>query len=113
MFQAAQPTSAREAWLVGRLTAAGRVTIDAGAAKALEGGNSLLPAGATSISGSFERGDVIDIVDESGTILARGLAEYDSNAARRIIGRKSSELEAILGYTPRSALVHRNHMVSL
>ena len=113
LFVAERSASAREAWLAGRLTAAGQVSVDNGAIKALRDGNSLLPAGATALRGDFKRGDVVDIVDQVGTIIARGLAEYDSEAANNILGRKSEELEAILGYAPRPALVHRNHMVLL
>ncbi|MGP1354405.1 MAG: glutamate 5-kinase [Parasphingopyxis sp.] len=113
IFAADRAPSARESWMAGRLTATGSVTIDAGAAKALRDGNSLLPAGVTHVTGAFDRGDVVDITDESGTIVARGLAEYDSAAAERIKGRQTGELEAILGYAPRPALVHRNHMVFL
>ncbi|WP_299329145.1 glutamate 5-kinase [Parasphingopyxis sp.] len=113
IFAADRAPSARESWMAGRLTATGSVAIDAGAAQALRDGNSLLPAGVTHISGAFDRGDVIDILDEKGTTIARGLAEYDSAAAERIKGRKTGELEAILGYAPRPALVHRNHMVLL
>ncbi|MEM8696231.1 MAG: glutamate 5-kinase [Pseudomonadota bacterium] len=111
VFTAERSTSAREAWMAGRLTAAGQVAVDPGAARALKDGNSLLPAGVTGLTGAFDRGDVIDIVDETGAVVARGLAEYDSAAVGRIMGRKTGELEAILGYAPRSALVHRNHMV--
>lgn len=112
-FTAERETSARDAWLVGRLTAAGQIRIDGGAVRALRAGNSLLPAGATALSGNFERGDMVDIAESDGTVIARGLTEYDSAAALQIMGRKSHELEAILGYAPRAALVHRNHMVFL
>lgn len=113
IFAADSAPSAREAWMAGRLTATGSVAIDAGAAKALKDGNSLLPAGVTHVSGAFDRGDVVDILNENGAAVARGLAEYDSAAAERIKGCKTGELEAILGYAPRPALVHRNHMVLL
>jgi len=113
IFAVDRTASAREAWMAGRLTATGHVTVDDGAILALREGNSLLPAGVTGLDGTFDRGDVIDIIDDSSTIIARGLAEYDSVAAHRIKGRKTGELEAILGYAPRPALVHRNHMVIL
>lgn len=113
IFTADRAPSAREAWMAGRLTSAGRIAIDAGAARALRDGNSLLAAGVTALDGTFGRGDVVDIADAGGTVIARGLAEYDSDAAAKIMGRKTGELEAILGYAPRSALVHRNHMVLL
>ncbi|MDB5684012.1 MAG: gamma-glutamyl kinase, partial [Sphingomonas bacterium] len=84
-----------------------------GAALALHRGRSLLPAGATAVDGRFARGDVVDIVGPEEALLARGLAEYDATDAARIVGRRSDALAAILGYAPRSALVHRDHMVML
>lgn len=103
---------ARKAWLAGRLTAKGVVTVDAGAAQALAGGRSLLAAGATAVSGDFARGDVVTIAGPDGPI-ARGLAEYDAGEMQRLLGRRSEEQEALLGYAPRAALIHRNHMALL
>ena len=113
VFVAARGASARKAWLAGRLTARGTIRIDAGAVAALGQGRSLLPAGATAIEGRFARGDVVDIVGPDGRTVARGLAEYDAGEAARIAGRRSDALPAILGYAPRAALVHRDHMVLL
>jgi glutamate 5-kinase len=113
VFRANTSKTARKAWLAGRLTAKGRIHIDAGAAKALLGGASLLPAGATHIEGRFARGDVVDICGPDGSPLARGLAEYDAAEALRICGQRSSALPDLLGYAPRAALVHRDHMVLL
>jgi len=113
VFVGARIGGARKAWLAGRLTAKGRIAVDVGAVQALGGGRSLLPAGAVSVEGRFARGDVIDIVGPDGLAIARGLAEYDAADAARIVGRRSDALEAILGYAPRSALVHRDHMVLL
>jgi glutamate 5-kinase len=113
VFVAAKGASARKAWLAGRLTAKGRIHVDAGAARALGQGRSLLAAGALSIEGRFERGDVIDIVGPDAVVLARGLAEYDAPDAALIVGKRSDALAAILGYAPRAALVHRDHMVML
>ncbi len=113
IFPAPASGGARKAWLAGRLTANGRILIDAGAARALTGGASLLPAGATGIEGSFARGDVVDIAEAGGETIARGLAEYYAAEARLIIGRRSDALADILGHTPRAALVHRDHMVML
>ncbi len=112
VFRADRTARARKAWLAGRLAIKGRVVVDAGAAKALGSGASLLAAGATAIEGVFARGDVIDIVGPDG-VFARGLAEYDADDAARICGQRSSALAAILGYAPRTALVHRDHMVLL
>jgi glutamate 5-kinase len=113
VFVATKGHSAHKAWLAGRLTAKGRVHVDAGAAKALGGGRSLLPAGATLVEGRFARGDVVDILGPGECLIARGLTEYDAADAARIVGQRSGALEAILGYAPRAALVHRNHLVML
>lgn len=110
IFLAASGKGARKGWLAGRLTVRGRIIVDAGAERALEKGNSLLPAGVARIEGSFARGDVIDIVAEDDRVIARGLAEYGSDEAGRIAGRRSEEIAGLLGYAPRSALVHRDHM---
>lgn len=104
---------ARKGWIGGRLTVKGQIVVDAGAAKALRGGASLLPAGASGIGGEFKRGDVIDIVTADGETLARGLSEFDAADAAKVCGKKSSELEAVLGTVPRQVLVHRDQMVLL
>ncbi len=113
VFVAGSGASARKAWLAGRLTARGCVTIDAGAVAALRQGSSLLAAGATGVDGSFARGDVIEITDAAGTRIARGLSEYDAADATRIVGKRSDAHAALLGYAPRAALVHRDHLVLL
>lgn len=105
--------SARKSWIGGRLSVKGRIMVDVGAAKALRGGASLLPAGATGVTGDFRRGDVIDIVAVDGETLARGLSEYDAGDAALICGKRSGELEGILGAVPRQVLVHRDQMVLL
>ena len=105
--------SARKSWLGGRLTVKGRIRVDAGAIQALMSGSSLLPAGALSVEGEFKRGDVIDISDDDGVAVARGLCEYDAIDAARICGHRSSELADILGTVPRSVLVHRDQLVLL
>ncbi len=112
-FVASAKNKARKAWLAGRLTVRGALRIDAGAARALASGASLLAAGATGVSGNFRRGDVIDIIGPEGAIVARGLSEYDGDEAGKITGMKTEAIAAALGYAPRSALVHRDHMVRL
>ena len=112
VFLAERAAPARKAWLAGGLTAKGTIRIDAGAARALRDGRSLLAAGATQVEGRFARGDLLTIVGPEGA-LARGLSEYDAADAVRIAGRRSEEQAAILGYAPRAALVHRNHMALL
>ncbi len=113
LFVAEGGASARKAWLAGGLTAAGTLSIDAGAARALHGGASLLAAGVTAVSGEFERGDVLDIAGPDGRIIARGLSEYPSTDARSLIGLSREAQADILGYAPRSAVVHRDHLVRL
>jgi len=113
LFVAEKAAPARKAWLAGGLTARGTIHIDAGAARALATGKSLLAAGATRIEGSFARGDLVVIADPEGRQLARGLAEYPAEDAARIAGRRNDEQGEILGYAPRSALVHRSHMALL
>ena len=111
LFKAGDGSNARKTWLGGRLTTSGTITIDTGAVEALQSGNSLLAAGIITIEGQFERSDVVEICSEEGQVIARGLAEYDALDCAKIIGRRSSELEALLGYAPRSAVVHRDQMV--
>ena len=104
---------ARKGWIGGRLSVKGQIIVDAGAAKALRGGASLLPAGASCVTGEFKRGDVVDVVTTDGETLARGLSEYNASDAALICGKKSAELEGILGAVPRQVLVHRDQMVML
>ncbi|MEP2100874.1 MAG: glutamate 5-kinase [Parasphingorhabdus sp.] len=111
LFKASGGANARKSWLGGRLTSAGTIMVDSGAATALQDGGSLLAAGIISVTDGFARSDVIDITGPDGQLIARGLAEYDALDCAKIIGRRSSELEALLGYAPRSAVVHRNQMV--
>lgn len=113
VFVAAKGASARKAWLAGRLSIKGRVHVDAGAAAALADGGSLLAAGATAVDGAFARGDVIDILGPDAHVLARGLAEYDAADAGAICGHRREAHAALLGYAPRAALVHRDHLVML
>ena len=112
LFAAERTATARKAWLAGGLTAKGAIHVDAGAATALAKGGSLLAAGATRIDGGFARGDLVTIEGPAGTI-ARGLAEYDAADVGRLLGRRSDEHADLLGYAPRSALVHRNHLALL
>jgi glutamate 5-kinase len=105
------PVAARKRWIGGTLEPRGSVVLDQGAAAALAGGKSLLPAGVTRVEGSFERGDAVIIRNGDGAEIGRGLVAYDCTDARAIIGRKSSEIEGILGYRGRPELIHRDDMV--
>jgi glutamate 5-kinase len=103
--------SARKSWIAGSLAPLGRLVVDDGAAKALAEGRSLLPAGVREVEGSFDRGDPVSVRDATGRELARGLCTYDSESARRIAGRRSAEIEAILGWRGRDVIIHRDDMV--
>lgn len=107
----ASPLSARKKWIKGSLKTAGALTVDDGAAKALSAGKSLLPAGVTSVDGEFKRGDVVEVKDRAGRLLARGLIAYAADDARRIAGHKSAEIERLLGFHGRDEMVHRDDLV--
>ena len=94
----------------GQLETSGCLKVDEGAARALGHGKSLLPAGVVAVSGSFSRGDAVAICDERGTVLGHGLVGYDSVEANLIKGARSDDLESLLGYAGRAALVHRDDM---
>jgi glutamate 5-kinase len=113
LFEAPDPLTARKAWLAGRMQVEGRLTVDAGAARALKAGKSLLAAGVIGIEGQFRRGDAVDVLDEGGKLIARGLVSYDAADARAIAGKSREALQPILGYAPRSAMIHRDQMVML
>ncbi len=103
--------SARKRWIAGALQPSGTLRVDGGAARALAAGRSLLPAGVREVTGVFERGDAVLIEDPSGTVLARGLTAYASPDAARIAGRRSDEIEAVLGWRGRDEIVHRDDLV--
>ena len=105
--------SARKRWILGTLAPLGQMIVDAGAARALAQGRSLLPAGVRALEGAFERGDAVEVRGPDGTQLARGLSAYASTDAARIIGHRSEEIEAILGWRGRDEIIHRDDLVLL
>jgi len=108
------PLAARKQWLADHLQVAGRLGLDPGAAKALRsGGKSLLPVGVKSVEGEFERGAVVACLSPEGAEIARGLVNYNAQESRRIAGRASNEIEAILGYIDEPELIHRDNLVLL
>jgi len=108
------PLAARKQWLADHLQVAGRLGLDPGAAKALRsGGKSLLPVGVKSVEGEFERGAVVACLSPEGAEIARGLVNYNAQESRRIAGRASGEIEAILGYIDGPELIHRDNLVLL
>ncbi len=104
------PQAARKIWIGGSLEVKGAVHIDAGAAKALSGGKSLLPAGVTRIEGAFARGDCVAIRDDHGAEIGRGLIAYDALHAERIRGRNSRDIAEVLGTPGRAEMIHRDDM---
>ncbi len=104
--------AARKQWMVDQLQLAGRVSVDAGAARRLrDGGASLLPVGVTEVGGEFERGDVIAVLDVDGVEIARGLSNYAAAEARLIRRTPTAQIEAILGFIEEPELIHRDNMV--
>lgn len=113
VFKPQRRDGGRKAWLGGRLAPAGVLTVDAGCADALGTGSSLLAAGIVAVDGDFARGDLVTIHSAKGDRLAQGLVEYTAAECRTIAGRKAGEQADLLGYSPRAAVVHRDHMVLL
>jgi glutamate 5-kinase len=106
--------SARKQWMADHLRLRGRLSLDAGAVQALLiEGKSLLPVGVRSIEGDFEPGDVVACLDLEGKECARGLINYSSSDARRIMGQPSSKIADILGSMTESELVHRDNLIIL
>ena len=105
------PARAREAWLMGHLKPEGTILVDAGAARALQGGASLLAVGITGVLGGFERGAAVAIKAENSPVIAKGVTSYSSADILRVIGLQSDEVEATLGYRGRPAIIHRDDMV--
>ncbi len=105
------PVAARKQWIAGTLKPAGELVVDAGAAQALRQGKSLLPAGVVRVSGRFDRGDTVVVRDPDGREIARGLAAYSYADAELLCGRRSGELEALLGYRGRDEIIHRDDLV--
>jgi glutamate 5-kinase len=109
----ANPVTARKRWIAGTLEPKGVIVIDDGARAALQSGRSLLPAGVKSVSGQFERGEAVIIRDAQGAEIGRGLIAYSAQEAALIAGRNSVEIAAVLGYSGRAALIHRDDMALL
>ncbi len=104
------PAQAKKRWIAGGLSAQGTIIIDVGAERALLSGKSLLPAGVKSVTGHFERGDAVLVKSEDGRELARGLIAYNDEDARRLVGRRTVEIESILGYRGRDEMIHRDDL---
>ena len=109
-----EPLVARKQWLAGQLQTKGEISLDAGACRALmEQGKSLLAVGVTAVKGRFQRGECVSLLDESGRVIGRGLCNYDSDDATRLVKQPSREFERILGFMAEPELVHRDNLVLL
>ena len=107
-----EPLVARKRWLAGQLQVKGQLVLDAGAVRVLKTeGKSLLAVGVKSVSGQFDRGELVSCFDETGLEIARGLVNYGHTDALLIAGKSSSEFEKILGYADDSEMMHRDNMV--
>ncbi|ACM03009.1 glutamate 5-kinase [[Luteovulum] sphaeroides subsp. megalophilum] len=104
------PQAARKRW-INAMKPRGTIRVDAGAVQALQAGKSLLPAGVVAVEGNFGRGDPVEIAGPMGEVLGRGLTRYTAVEAVQIAGHRSAEIEGILGYSGRAALIHRDDMV--
>ncbi|KFF50294.1 gamma-glutamyl kinase [Gammaproteobacteria bacterium MFB021] len=108
------PLAARKRWLAGQLQVRGTLTLDAGAVKVLRShGSSLLPVGVKRVEGQFRRGDMVVCVDEQGARVAKGLVNYASDDAQRLVGQPSQRIGEILGYVEAPELIHRDNLVVL
>lgn len=107
------PRAMRKQWIAGTLKPAGAISVDEGAVRALLDGKSLLPAGVTRAVGRFERGDTVSIMGPDGVEVARGICAYSDADTAHIMGRKSAEIETLLGFRGRDELVHRDDLVVL
>lgn len=113
LFATETPLNARKQWLADHLQLAGSITLDAGAVTALHRGGSLLPIGVRVVDGEFERGAAVACLAPDGQQVARGLINYSSSEARRIAGKATTEIEALLGYPDEAELIHRDNLVLL
>ena len=109
----ATPGAARKQWIAGTLKPKGALRVDAGAERALAAGRSLLPAGVTAVDGAFGRGDAVSVVGADGREVARGLTAYPADEAAQIAGRRSGEIQEILGYSGGDEIIHRDDLVLL
>ncbi len=104
---------ARKKWIISSISSTAKIIIDRGAAKALNNGKSLLPAGIIKVVGDFKKGANVLVVDDKGQDLARGLSSFTSSEINKIKGLQSNQIENILGYSSKSEIIHKDDMVRL
>ncbi len=105
------PKTARKKWISSQMKIKGKIVIDQGAEEALKKGASLLPAGIISISGSFYKGDIVNVLNEKKRIICVGIVAYPSKDAKIIAGAKSNQIQNLLGYHSRDVIIHIDDMV--
>ncbi|MBA4179893.1 MAG: glutamate 5-kinase [Anaerolinea sp.] len=104
----------RKRWILGNISRAGHIVVDAGAAAALRAqGRSLLPAGVAAVHGAFDRGETVEIRDPAGHNVAAGTTNYASDELERIRGLRSDRIAETLGYAYGEEVIHRDNMVLL
>lgn len=102
----------RKHWIMEVLSPSGEIHVDSGAAKAVStGGGSLLPVGVKEVSGVFDKGDCVEIIEPGGVVIARGLCNYTAEELRQIMGHGSDEIESILGFHDFTSVIHRDNLV--
>ncbi len=107
----ARKLESRKRWISSFSKSGGRIVVDDGAVQALrKSGRSLLPSGVVGVEGSFKRGDVVEIAGKDGSVVARGCSNFSASDCRKIAGRQSSEIQAILKCDADEEVVHRNNM---
>lgn len=104
------PVTSRKKWIAGQLGVGGLLHLDAGAERALRSGKSLLPAGVKQVSGKFDRGDIVGLINVDGVEIGRGLVAYDNRNAEIICGKQSADIARLLGFEGRSEMVHRDDL---
>jgi glutamate 5-kinase len=107
------PAAARKQWIAGTLRPGGALTVDEGALRALRAGKSLLPAGVVRSRGRFDRGDTVSVLAPDGREVARGISAYADGDVTRIMGRKTSEIAMLLGFSGRDEMIHRDDLVMI
>ncbi len=104
---------ARKKWIISSVAPKGTLVIDDGAKKALKTGKSLLAAGIKKVSGKFNKGDHIKVLDKKNNEFARGLSSFTSDEIIKIMGHHSNEIEKLLGYVAKSEVIHKDDMVEI
>ncbi len=104
---------ARKKWIISSISPKGELIIDDGAKHALSNGKSLLAAGIKKVSGKFQKGDHVKILDKQNSECARGLSSFSSDEILKILGHHSKEIEKLLGYVAKSEVIHKDDMVEI